>query len=146
MRTNSKVKAFKKIFGRETKSKYALTIARVSDLIEKGFDADMLANEFIRINKEVWGNITGSQYIWTKEMLKSQFQICSHLLYCTFENGKIVATASGIFVTEEDFKNISPGLRKLIADFIPLINHMEILHLGQTYQSFRRHQKKLQTI
>ena len=117
MRTNSKVKAFKKIFGRETESKNTLAIARVSDLIEKGFDTDMLANEFIRINKEVWGNITGSQYIWTKEMLKGQFQICPQLLFCAFEDGKIVATASGLFTTENDFIKYKSWLEKTARGF-----------------------------
>jgi len=109
---NSKVKAFKKIFERETESKKTLAIARVSDLIEKGFETDLLADEFIRINKEVWGNIIDSQYIWTKEMLMNQFQLCPHLLYCAFENGEIVATASGIFTTEEDLRKHQSWLEK----------------------------------
>jgi len=104
LRTNSKVKAFKKIFARETESKKTLEIARVSDLIEKGFAADILANEFIKINKEVWGGITNSQYIWTKEMLLGQFQICPQNLYCAFENGKIVATLTTLFTTEAFLK------------------------------------------
>lgn len=114
---NSKVKAFKKIFERETESKKTLAIARVSDLIEKGFDTGMLANEFIRINKEVWGNIIDSQYIWTKEMLKSQFQICPQLLWCAFEKEKIVATASGIFTTEDDLKKHKSWLKKTANGF-----------------------------
>jgi hypothetical protein len=109
---NSKVKAFKKIFGREIESKKTSAIARVSDLIEKGFETDLLADEFIRIIKEVWGNIIDSQYIWTKEMLMNQFRLCPHLLYCAFENGEIVATASGIFTTEEDLRKHQSWLEK----------------------------------
>jgi len=109
---NSKVKTFIKHFKERPEQKNKLAIARVSDLIEKGFDKDMLANEFIRINKEVWGNITGSQYIWTKEMLMSQFQICPQLLWCTFENGEIVATASSLSITEEDLDTNKSWLEK----------------------------------
>lgn len=101
---NSKVKAFVTLFKKRAEPKNMLAIARVSDLIEKGFDTDMLADEFIKINKEVWKDITGSQYIWTKEMLKSQFQICPHLLYCAFENGKMVTTLTALFTTETDIK------------------------------------------
>jgi hypothetical protein len=109
---NSKVKAFVTLFKKRAEPKNMLAIARVSDLIEKGLETDLLANEFTRINKEVWGNIIDSQYIWTKEMLMSQFQICPQLLYCAFENGKMVATASGIFTTEEDLKNHKSWLGK----------------------------------
>ncbi len=109
---NSKVKAFVTLFKKRAEPKNMLAIARVSDLIEKGFETYMLADEFIKINKEVWGDIINSQYIWTKEMLMNQFQLCPQLLYCAFKNGKMVATASGIFTTENDFKKHKSWLEK----------------------------------
>lgn len=109
---NSKINAFLKLFKKRAEPKNILAIARVSDLIEKGYNAALLANEFIRINKEVWGNITGSQYIWTKEMLESQFRICPKLLYCGFENGKMVATLTTLFTTEANLKKNKSWLEK----------------------------------
>ena len=109
---HSKLNAFKKIFKKETGPRNTLEIARVSDLIEKGFDINLLANEFIRIDKEVWQDITNSQYFWTKEMLKSHFQICPQILYCAFENGKMVATLINLFTTEADLKENKSWLEK----------------------------------
>jgi hypothetical protein len=109
---NSKINAFLKLFKKRAEPKNILAIARVSDLIEKDFDTDMLADEFIRIDKEVWQDITNSQYLRTRSMMMSQFQICPQLLWCAFENGKMVATASGIFITEEDFKKHKSWLEK----------------------------------
>lgn len=109
---NSKVKAFVTLFKKRAEPKNMLAIARVSDLIEKGFEIDLLANEFIRINKEVWGNIIDSQYIWTKEMLMNEFQLCPQIQYVAFENGRIVATLSNLFTTETDLKKNKSWLEK----------------------------------
>lgn len=94
------------------KRKDKVMICRVSDLLNKGFDTEKIISDFIRINKSVWDDLTGSEYIWTEKMLKSQLEICPEHLYCAFEEGKMVATASGFRTTEEDMKRYKSWLEK----------------------------------
>lgn len=89
-----------------------MAICRVSDLLHKGHDPQNLMSEFIRVNHEVWDNITHPEYVWTEEMLASQFKTCPELLYCAFEDGKLVGTASGFFCHEEDLEKYKTWLEK----------------------------------
>lgn len=86
------------------KRKDKVMICRVSDLLENGFDPEWLSNEFVRLNQEVWGDITDSRYLWTKEMIKSHFRICPHLIYCAFENGEMVASLTNMITSETDIR------------------------------------------
>ena len=40
-----------------------LSIARVSDLLRSGSTGRAIALDFVRINQEVWGNLTGPQFL-----------------------------------------------------------------------------------
>ncbi len=95
------------------KAQTGLKIARVSDLVRiPGFDLDKLAEDFIHLDQEVWGNITNSQYMRTVEMVKNQFRVCPHLLYCAFHDGKLVGTAGGIFTDQEEMSKNKTWLEK----------------------------------
>ena len=76
----------------------------MSDLLAKGVATQEIIGEFIRINKAVWNDITLPEYVWTEEMLRSQFSTCPEHLYCAFEGGKMVGTASGFIFDEEDLE------------------------------------------
>lgn len=89
-----------------------VSICRVSDLLEKGVDPAVIIEDFIRINRDVWNDITLSEYVWTEEMLQSQFKLCPQHLYCAFENGRMVATASGFLCNEEDLGRDKTWLEK----------------------------------
>ncbi len=65
-------------------------------------DRERLALDFVRINEEVWGNLTDQQYLWTLPQVQHHFLICPELLYCAFQDGKMVATLTGIITTPED--------------------------------------------
>lgn len=94
-----KIKAFQRL-----KNKDKAKICRVSDLIAKGFDMEKLSEDFVRLNREVWGDITDSQYLWTKEMIRSHFQVCPQHIYCAFENGVLVASLTTMLTTAEDMQ------------------------------------------
>ncbi len=79
-----------------------VSICRVNDLLKNGVDPAEIMKDFIRINGDVWNDITVNEYVWTKEMLQSQFELCPEHLYCAFENNRMVATASGFLCSEED--------------------------------------------
>lgn len=89
-----------------------ISICRVNDLLNRGFDAHEIIGEFIRINKAVWDDLTLPEYVWTEEMLRSQLSTCPEHLYCAFEGGKMVGTASGFRCDEEDFKRYRTWLEK----------------------------------
>ena len=89
-----------------------ISICRVSDLLDRGFDTQEIIDEFIRINKAVWDDLTLPEYVWTKEMLCSQFSTCPEHLYCAFEGEKMVGTASGFRCDEEDLKRYKTWLEK----------------------------------
>ncbi|MCL5423361.1 MAG: hypothetical protein M1461_12975 [Nitrospirae bacterium] len=89
-----------------------VSVCRVSDLLKKGHSPQIIMRDFIHINRSVWGDITNEDYIWTEEMLESQFRICPEHLYCAFENGEMVATASGFLSNEEDMKKYKSWLEK----------------------------------
>lgn len=80
-----------------------LAICRVSDLMKHWPNLDNLANEFARIDRDVWAVITqDSRFSKTKEIAKSHFKICPQITYCAFEDGKLVATLTNMFTTEVD--------------------------------------------
>jgi hypothetical protein len=87
-------------------------ICRVSDLVENGYDIEKLVDEFARLNQEVWGDITDQRYLWTKDKLKSHFEICPQHIYCAFENGKMVASLTSMATTEEDMRKNKTWLEK----------------------------------
>lgn len=89
-----------------------LRIYRVSDLLARGFDADKLTGEFVRLNQEVWGEITDQRYLWTIGMVKSHFRICPELIYCAFENGRMTASLTCMAITEEDMQKNKTWLAK----------------------------------
>ena len=89
-----------------------ISICRVSDLLDKGVAAQKTIGEFIRINKAVWNDITLPEYVWTEEMLRSQFSICPEHLYCAFEGGKMVGTASGFRCDEGDLEKFKTWQEK----------------------------------
>ncbi len=107
-----KIKAFFKF-----KKSGKVVICRVSDLLQKGHDPKKLMCEFMRVNHEVWDDITHPEYVWTEEMLKSQFKTCPELLYCAFEAGTLVGTASGFFCDEEDLGKYKTWLEKTAYGF-----------------------------
>src|SRR3989344_4421235 len=78
-----------------------VAICRVSDLIKHGFNMDTLANEFVRIDRDVWSVITqDSRFSKTKDIVESHFNICPQITYCAFDNGKLIATLTNMFTTE----------------------------------------------
>lgn len=87
-------------------------VAKVSDLLKKGFSIEYLAEEFVRINKEVWGTITKEEYLWTKDQIKSHFEICPHIIYCVFVSRKMVATITNMFTNEEGLLKNKSWLEK----------------------------------
>ena len=93
-------------------------IIRVSDLIKRGVDTEWLADEFVRLNREVWGEITDSRYIWTKEMVVSHFRTCPNIIYCAFERRVLVATLTNMATTEDDMKKNKTWLEKTGGGFL----------------------------
>ena len=91
-----------KIFSKLWKNGKLTCVSRISDLLSNGFNADTLKQEFVRVNLEVWDDITENQYIWTPEIMQSQFVICPDLLFCGFIDGKMVACSVCIRTTEEE--------------------------------------------
>lgn len=89
-----------------------ICIARVSDLLSAGVDKGYIANEFVRINSDVWKGITQDQYLWTNEIMEAQFKICPELLYCAFENGKMIATLSYIHTTTDHLNKRKSWMEK----------------------------------
>lgn len=85
----------------------SLEIARVNDLLNAGVSRRTIADDFVRINREVWGNLTSVEYLWTHEKLQQHFSVCPEYIYCAFENGRMVGTLTSIRTTEEAvrFKN-----------------------------------------
>ncbi len=105
---SSKIKAFFSL----KRAGNDFVVTRVSDLLERGYDADQLAHDFVRINREVWGAITKDEYLWTVDKVKSHFKICPQTTYCAFANGKMVATLNNIFTTEEELRKNKSWLEK----------------------------------
>ncbi len=93
----NKIQAFWNI----RKAKSGLVVAKVSNLLASGFEIDYLAKEFVRINQEVWGTLTKEEYLWTEKRVKKHFNTCPHIIYCAFSNGKMMATLTNIFTTED---------------------------------------------
>ncbi len=120
-----KLKALLKLFKKKNKS---LRVASVEMLLKKGFSAENLAREFVRINEEVWREITNEKYIWTLKKVISQFAICPHLIYCVFEDEEIVGTLSSICLTENDLKRNKSWLEKTADGF--LTTHKEDGNIG----------------
>jgi hypothetical protein len=90
----------------------SVMVCRVSDLLDKGFDPERIMREFIKVNEAVWNDITHPEYVWTEKMLRSQFAVCPEFLYCAFENGKMMGTASGFLCYPEDLENYKTWLEK----------------------------------
>lgn len=104
----SKIKTFFKLGRNNTKN--GLVTARISDLLKSRANAESLAEDFVRINLEVWKGITNT--FWTKEMVLNHFKICPQIQYCAFENGKMVATLTNMFTTEEEMLKNKTWLEK----------------------------------
>lgn len=99
--------------------KNGVVVSRIDDLLIAGMDMDRLIDNFIRINKEVWDKIVSAEgYVWTEEMLKSQFNICPDTIYCAFENGKMVATLTYIRINKEDLNVRKTWLEKTYNGFL----------------------------
>jgi len=94
------------------KRKDKALICRVSDLLKTGVNPKVIIQDFIRINQAVWDGITQTEYIWTEEMLESQFRICPEHIYCAFEAGKMVATASGFITNTCDLRQYKTWIEK----------------------------------
>ena len=82
--------------------KKRLVIARVSDLVKIGVDKGWLADEFARIDKEVWADLTDSNHMWTKDQILGHFDICPEMMYCAMVNGEVVCTLTAIRTNAED--------------------------------------------
>jgi len=109
MRNRGKLKTFFKL--KNTKNKAA--ICRVSDLIKNKFNPDTLIDEFIRIDREVWLDIThDSSFLKTRDIVKSHFNICPQITYCAFVDGKMVATLTNMFTTNVDLKKNKTWIEK----------------------------------
>lgn len=115
----NKIKIFSKLRKQHNNS---LIITRFSDLIKLKIDIDKFAKKVAIFDKEVWGNITDDNYIRTEEKVKSHFKICPNLIYCAFENGKLIATVGSIYTTESEMKNKKTWLKKTANGF--LTTHM----------------------
>jgi len=98
-KTKGRIREFLKRFGT---GRGEVAIARVSDLLKAGIDRNWLAEEFVRIDWEVWGGITDDEHRWTKEEILGHFDICPHILYCAFLDGKVVSTLLNLMVYKED--------------------------------------------
>lgn len=93
--------------------KSGVVISRIDHLLQAGVDRDVLIEYFKEINKRVWGNIVSTEgYVWTEEMLQSQFNVCPNTIYCAFNDGKMVATLTYIRVDEEDLRAKKTWLEK----------------------------------
>jgi len=90
----------------------SLSIARVSDLLRKGLDRETVALDFVRINQEVWGNLTGPQFLWTREKVHQHFLVCPEHIYCAFEDGEMVATLTNLRTTEAEILRRKSWLEK----------------------------------
>lgn len=77
-------------------------VRRVSDLLNEGFPREKLVKEFVRINAEAWPPPVPERYLWNKEKVDEQFERCPSLLFCAFQNDKVVGTLSIIHLTEEE--------------------------------------------
>jgi hypothetical protein len=95
-----------------SKKRRGIMVCRVRDLLDRGFDSSHIVSEFIRINRAVWDGITHPEYVWTEEMLRSQFRTCPEHLYCAFEDGRMVGTASGFLCHSDDLKRYKTWLEK----------------------------------
>ena len=79
-----------------------IVISRISDLLEAGFSPDYLTEEFLRIDWEVWGEITDdSRYLRTKDIVLTNFTHCPDIIYCAFENRTMVGTLTNMYLEEE---------------------------------------------
>src|SRR6185369_3319007 len=79
-----------------------ITVRRVSDLLSEGYPKDVLAQEFVRINREAWPPPVPERYLWTVEKVLAQFKHCPELLYCALaDEGKVVGTLSMLHVNEQ---------------------------------------------
>ena len=82
-----------------------VTVHSVDDLLQTGYDRDVLVKEFVRINSEAWPPPVPERYLWTQEKVLAQFENCPYLLFCAFLNGKVVGTLSAIYTTEAEALN-----------------------------------------
>lgn len=95
-----------------------VSICRVSDLLEGGIDPGWLENEFVRLNREVWGDIADSRYLWSHDMIESHFKMCPEFIYCGFERGNLVATLTNMRTTEEDMRKKKTWLERTDNGFL----------------------------
>jgi len=79
-----------------------IVISRLSDLLRAGFSPSFLADEFLRIDSEVWGEITDdSRYLRTRDIVLTNFIHCPDIIYCAFEDGIMVGTLTNMYLEEE---------------------------------------------
>ncbi len=104
----SKIKAFFSL----RRARNEFVVARAADLLKSGWSPDYLAQEFTRINKKVWGELTKPEYLWTVEKVKNHLKTCPKIIYCAFSGGKMVGTLTNIRTTERDLAKNKTWLQK----------------------------------
>src|SRR5208337_3408604 len=115
MRTGDRLKTFFKLRNHKSKA----VICRVSDLINNNFNPDALIDEFIRIDREVWLKITqDSNFLKTRDIVKSHFNICPQITYCAFVEGEMVATLTNMFTTDNDLRKNKTWTEKTCNGFL----------------------------
>lgn len=97
-------------------------IARVSDLLALATDPKTLARKFVALDKEVWEKITDETFMRTEEMVETHFNTCPKLIYCAFNNGKLMATSGSIYTTSEDISKNKSWLEKTGNGFLTTHN------------------------
>jgi GNAT superfamily N-acetyltransferase len=77
-------------------------VKSVYQLISNGYDVDRLVNDFVNVNKEVWGGLAQDDVIWDEKSVISQFSICPKLQYCAIFENSVVGTVSTIYINYDD--------------------------------------------
>jgi len=61
-----------------------------------------IVDDFVRINREVWGPPFPEKYVWTPEKVEVQIRTCPHILYCAYIGNEMAGTLSGIYKNESE--------------------------------------------
>lgn len=75
-------------------------VHQASKLLKSGYPREKLIDDFVRVNRETWGDLVPEKYIWTLEKISSQLNTCPDLLYCGFVNERMVGTLSMMLIHE----------------------------------------------
>lgn len=76
---------------------------QVKKLLQQGFPESKIISGFVEVNRETWLSLgVPEDVVWKPEHVEAQIRNCPHMLYCTMDGNRIVATISSIHVHEDD--------------------------------------------